>query len=104
MEQESVTLAELISTQRRERPGSPAMEQESVTLAQHLQSWLQAQDVPPGAESLRVVFDGTHAHIVAFTGGQRLKLAVPFPLHVPSPPSSSPPPAVAKKKAAPRRR
>ena len=103
MEQESVTLAELISTQRRERPGSPAMEQESVTLAQHLQSWLQAQDVPPGAESLRVVFDGTHVHIVAVAGGQRMKLSVPFALRMPSTllPAA---PAVAKKKAATRRR
>ena len=80
------------------------MEQDTLRLAQDLQVWLLAHGVPIGADSVRVVFDGTLAHIVAITGGQRLKLAVPFPLHLPSQPSSSPPPAVAKKKAAPRRR
>ena len=79
------------------------MEQETATLAQHLQAWLQAQDVPTGAERLRVVFDGTHAHIVAVAGGQRMKLSVPFALRMPS--ATAPePPAVAKKRAAARRR
>ena len=78
------------------------MEQDTLSLAQDLQAWLLTHGVPIGADSVRVVFDGTLAHIVAITGGQRLKLAVPFPLHLPSQPS--PPPAVAKKKAAPRRR
>ena len=105
MEQESVTLAELISTQRRERPGSPAMEQESVTLAQHLQSWVQAQGVPDGAESLRVVFDGAYAYINAVVRGQRSKFVVPFRLHIPPVPVvHAVPPAAAKKKTATRRR
>ena len=83
------------------------MEQETASLAQGLQSWLLAQGVPLGADSARVVFDGTHAHIVATTGGQRLKLVVPFPLHLPPsppPPGRASTPTVAKKKAATRQR
>ena len=79
------------------------MEQETAHLSQHLQSWLQAQGVPDGADSVRVVFDGTHAHIVAMAGTQRMKLVLPFLLHIPPAPSPQPPPAATKKKAAPRR-
>ena len=80
------------------------MDQETAELSQRLQAWLLTHGVPLGADSVRVVFDGVQAHIVAMDGKDRLKLAVPFPLHIPSAPEPEPPIAVAKKKAAARRR
>ena len=80
------------------------MEQETARLSQYLQAWLQTQGVPDGADSVRVVFDGTNAHIVAMAGAQRVKRSVPFPLHIPKVPVMHvSPPAVAKKKASTRR-